>query len=222
MTMNSAKPPIVIFDLDGTLIDSASGVLLSLASALQSSGITLNKPLDPSLIGPPLREMILSLVPNASVEQVRRITESFQTHYDTEGYKSSLPYPGIASTLQHLFVDQVQMHIVTNKRARPAQLILSHLQWTKYFVNVYSPDSFEPPHASKAELLGALLRDAGLVPEKCIYVGDRSEDWHAASANKVRFAWARWGYSGEELHFDDNTIYLSCPSANMLKAHFLD
>ena len=218
--MKSASLQSVIFDLDGTLIDSSPGILASLAFAFQSVGIIPNQALVSSLIGPPLRETILSLLTNSSEVQVRQITEAFKSHYDTEGFKSSLPYSGVASMLKRLLADQVPMHIVTNKRARPSRLILSNLGWTSYFVNVYSPDSIMPPSASKAELLATLLRDAGLMPDQCIYIGDRLEDWHSARANKVRFAWARWGFSSDELQFEDNSICLASADVDLVQAIF--
>lgn len=209
----------VIFDLDGTLIDSSPGILASLTSALESSGITPNQPLDSSLIGPPLREMILSLVDKPTEAQFAYMTEAFKTHYDAEGFKSSLPYPGVSLMLKRLLANHVRLHIVTNKRARPTRLILSHLNWTSCFLNVYSPDSIVPPSASKAELLGAFLLDTGIIPEQCIYIGDRVEDWHSARSNHVRFVWARWGFSGDDLRFDDNSICLAVPDADLLSAH---
>jgi phosphoglycolate phosphatase-like HAD superfamily hydrolase len=47
--------------------------------------------------------------------------------------------------------------------------------------------------------------------ESCLYIGDRIEDWHAARANNIRFGWADWGFSKDELHFDDDSFVLTKP-----------
>jgi len=88
---NTSDCQAVIFDLDGTLVDSSVGILHSLAHAFHSHGITPLVPLEPSLIGPPLRETITALSADIDIAKSDAIIESFKSHF-------------ITSLLDYLFV----------------------------------------------------------------------------------------------------------------------
>jgi phosphoglycolate phosphatase len=208
---NTSECQAVIFDLDGTLVDSSVGILHSLAHAFRSHGITPLVPLEPSLIGPPLRETIIALSADIDIDKSDAIIESFKSHYDNIGYKMTTTFEGISSLLNGLSQTGVHLAIATNKRDTPTQSILSKLSWHSYFTRVYSPDSVQPASPNKSHLIRLLLDEMGWQPYKCLYIGDRIEDWHAARANNIRFGWAHWGFSKDELQFDDDSFVLTKP-----------
>lgn len=207
----------VIFDLDGTLVDSAPGILDSFAGAFAANGVVPNRPLTPALIGPPLRETLASLCDDNDPALLDRLTAAFKAHYDTEGYRQTRPFDGVADMLAGLACAGLGLHIATNKRALPTGLILNHLGWDGLFDRVYALDSFAPPLPHKAALLGRLLVAAGLCAVDGIYVGDRAEDQDAARANGLRFAWALWGF-GDATGADDDGLRLVVPDAAPLLA----
>ncbi len=188
----------IIFDLDGTLVDSAPGILASLGQAFAACGLEPRAPLTPALIGPPLRETLAKLCGTESNEALLdQVAATFKRHYDSQGYRKTQAFAGVELMLQTLAAAGLALHIATNKRMLPTRLILDHLGWTKLFDHVYALDSFAPPMPHKAALLARLLTDAGLAAGQCAYVGDRAEDNHAARANQLRFFWAAWGFGAE-------------------------
>lgn len=207
----------VIFDLDGTLVDSAPGILASFAGAFAACGVAPNRPLTPALIGPPLRETLALLCDGVDPDLLDRLTAAFKAHYDTEGYRQTRPFEGVTDMLAGLASAGLGLHIATNKRALPTGLILSHLGWSGLFEQVYALDSSTPALPHKAALLGRLLMTAGLGAADAVYVGDRIEDRDAAHANGLRFAWAMWGF-GDSAEAVDDGLRLSVPDPAPLLA----
>lgn len=188
----------IIFDLDGTLVDSAPGILASLGQAFVACGLAPRAPLTAALIGPPLRETLAQLCGRGCDEALLdQLAATFKRYYDSQGYRETQAFAGVEAMLQALSAAGLALHIATNKRALPTRLILDHLGWAGLFEHVYALDSFAPATPHKAALLARLLADAGLDAGTCAYVGDRAEDHHAARANQLRFFWAAWGLGAE-------------------------
>ena len=198
-------------------MDSSPGILASLAYAFEANDARPNRQLDCSLIGPPLRSMVDSLLDYSDSAIIDLIISDFKEHYDSIGYLKTSPFKGVRRMLDQLSCAGIRLNIATNKRSLPTQQILSALGWCNYFDWVYSSDSKLPPFASKTDLLAQLLRDARISVHSCIYVGDRAEDWYSAQANGLRFGWAQWGFMDKTLNIDDDSLILSAPDA----AHFL-
>lgn len=209
----------IIFDLDGTLVDSAPSILASLAQAFADCGLVPKAPLTASLIGPPLRETLVGLCDGAPDEaRLDRLTTAFKRHYDSRGYRETLPFPGVGPMLQGLAAAGMELHIATNKRALPTRLILDHLGWSELFQRVYALDSFSPPLPHKAALIARLLADTDLTAGDCAYIGDRAEDGQAARANRLPFFWASWGFGVETDLPGTEAIALPVPDAGRLLA----
>jgi phosphoglycolate phosphatase len=207
----------IIFDLDGTLVDSAPSILASLESAFADCGLIPNEPLTPRLIGPPLRVTLARLAGDRDKgTTLDRLTAAFKHHYDSLGYRETQPFTGVEPMLRTLANAGLVMHIATNKRALPTRLILDHLGWARLFERVYALDTFAPPLPHKTALLARLLVDASLAVKYCAYVGDRAEDAEAARANRLPFYWATWGFGAESDGVGDDAIPLVTPDASRL------
>jgi len=203
----------IIFDLDGTLLDSSQGILSSLAVAFAVAGVQPTQVLEKSLVGPPLKEIVASLTYGLDDSTIAEIISSFKSHYDALGYKQTKPYSGIYKALNFLHLKGFDLHIATNKRAGPTHLLLDYLGLSGMFKSVYTPDSFTNSFRNKTELLAAQLNGESLSCALSLYVGDRHEDWYSAQANQIRFAWAQWAYSGTCLSFSDNSLVLHSPES---------
>lgn len=184
----------IIFDLDGTLVDSAPGILNAFARTFSDCGLEPVVPLIPGMIGPPLRDTLQHLAGVADSHLLDQLTTVFKAHYDSASYLETQPFPGVETMLVTLAAADLDLHVATNKRAYPTQRILAHLGWTTFFNQVYALDLFNPPLPNKTALLARLLADTDLDAAQCVYVGDRQEDGQAARANHLTFCWAAWGF----------------------------
>jgi len=202
----------IIFDLDGTLIDSAPSILTTLAGALSYHGLQSKLILESSIIGPPLRETFIRVAGIEDSTLLDSLIDTFKSQYDAVGYKSTTIFPGVSELLNELLKRGIPIYIATNKRLNPTLLILQHLGWTSHFKGVYALDCVEPPHLSKAKMLAQTLSDIGGSPSNTVYVGDKHEDGLAADSNSLLFFMASWGYGvGEAGKIDSGWRDLPLP-----------
>lgn len=186
--------PHVLFDLDGTLIDSAPAILASYRDAFAAVGCTPARPIDDGIVGPPLAETLQLLTAGTDAALLDALAAAFKASYDREGYRHTDVYAGVTDMLDRLADAGCRLAIATNKRLHPTRLILQHLGWQARFDAVYALDLFEPRLPHKTAMLARLLADCGIAAERAVYVGDRAEDGHAAQANDLAFVAATWGY----------------------------
>ena len=184
----------VLFDLDGTLVDSQPGVLNTLRRVLDSAGIVPSVPLGPNLIGPPLARMLERVVGDAAHGTVERLATAFRLEYDLHGHLQTMPYAGVDGVLAGLRERGFALFIVTNKRAVPTHLVLERLGWLEYFTAIAALDAARPPVANKSELVTALLACHAIEKSRAVLVGDSEEDALAAESNGICFLGAGWGY----------------------------
>lgn len=184
----------LIFDFDGTLVDSAPVILDCLQAALDAHGVLRQTALDVSLIGPPLHETLQRLSGSGKRSFLEDLAQSFRRIYDQTVAHHTPLYPAIATTLSALHARGQTLHIATNKRERPTRLILEQLNIRAYFATVYAIDMVQPPYPHKSAMLAALLAEQGLSSADTCYIGDRREDGIAANANHLDFLAATWGY----------------------------
>lgn len=187
-------PQTLLFDLDGTLIDSSASILAALASALDREGRVPVAPLDQSLIGPPLRTTLRRIAGCEDPELIERLADHFLENYDTVGYRQTQPYPGVDAALRTLAAHGHALFIVTNKRIRPTSRILDLLNWTKLFTGAYALDVLDPVAPSKSALIRWVLATHAIDPTTACLIGDTPEDAQAAADNELRFIGVRWGY----------------------------
>ena len=185
----------VIFDLDGTLIDSSPGILESFEGAFSALNIELQRPLNSSIIGPPLFETLELLSGLSDKFVLDKLAKHFKLHYDSVGYKKTIIFPGINTMLSDIrFLNKFNIYIATNKRILPTRKILSFLNWDSLFDETYALDSFSPPLVSKGKLIARILDVKNICNENVIYIGDREDDKLAAKENNILFEMVSWGF----------------------------
>lgn len=198
----------VIFDLDGTLIDSAASILEGMQVTLEAAGIVPRLPIVPGLIGPPLRTTLTRLAGEVDPAVLDGMVAHFIRWYDAEGYRRTRVYPGIPELLQTLHAAGWRLHIVTNKRLHPTRLILAWLGWSPLFESVDTQDAQpDAPLAHKSEVLARLLGQLGAGPEQAVYVGDRRDDFEAAAANGLRCHLVSWGYGAADARPEGSVLF---------------
>ena len=188
------SPAAILFDFDGTLIDSAPSILASFAVALQHTGLKAAVPLTHSLIGPPLLTTVGTLLGTDDEPTRQRFAAAFREQYDLAGYRHTVAYDGVPALLKGLHEAGIGLFIVTNKRIAPTRRILAHLHWEHWFRGVYALDALEPPAPNKKSLVREVLQRESLRPADTWMVGDSAEDQSSAEGNALRFFVACWGY----------------------------
>lgn len=191
--------PHIIFDLDGTLIDSSPSILASFKHAFVSLQVEPKRAFTADLIGPPLMQTLATLAGSEDAALLNALALAFKAHYDSVGYQQTVVFAGVDDMLASLAATGAQLYIATNKRLHPTRKILQHLDWQRYFRQVYALDYFSPPLASKQLMVTRVLADESIVPSAAVYIGDRYEDGMAAQTNGLAFGLVTWGYLDESM-----------------------
>ncbi len=190
---------LVIFDVDGTLIDSQAHILGAMSAAFERIGHPC-----------PAREDVLGIVGLSLPVAVARLAPDMpeSAHVDlVEGYKDAFMalraqmhaplYPGAADLLDQLDADpQIVLGIATGKSRRGMAHIMAAHGWNGRFATVQVADD----HPSKPDpsMILACLRETGMAADQVVMVGDTRFDMQMAQAAGVRGLGVSWGYHSAE------------------------
>lgn len=203
---------LVIFDLDGTLIDSK----LDLAHAVNATRVHLGlPPLENELIatyvgnGAPVL-MRRALGPEAGDRQVEQALDYFLAYYDDHKLDNTRAYPGIPEALGELHRAGVLMAVLTNKPVRVSGRILEGLGLACYFARVYGGNSFEQkkPHPAGVDKLLSELR---VDRARALLVGDSSVDVRTARNAGIKVCGVRYGFQPESFKEDPPDMMVDRP-----------
>lgn len=203
---------LLIFDLDGTLIDSAADLANSVNATREWMGLpALEHDTVASYVGngaPVL--MRRALGPEASDADVERALNHFLEHYEAHKLDFTRPYDGIPELLAGLKRDGVRMAVLTNKPVRISGRILEGLGLRDYFVRLYGGNSFEQ---KKPDPIGVqtLLHELQVEPESAMVVGDSAVDVRTARNAGVRCIGVTWGLQPESFEADPPDIMVDRP-----------
>ena len=192
----------VIFDFDGTLIDSAPGIEYSLLESIRLilPEVVMELPDIRAHIGPPLPELVKQLLPEATPEVADRIESRFRSIYDDTGWQQTRVYKNVRETLSWLVDRGIGCFLVTNKRLRPTRQILTEFGLLPFFREVVSADANLVAFQSKEAIVRYLIEKHLLNPAKTLMVGDTSDDAAAAQMCGMNFAVAAYGYGNVHTH----------------------
>jgi len=184
----------VMFDFDGTLVDSAPCILSCFQQVLDALKITPKVAITDAIIGPPLPETLQLISGKDDVAELESMAAMFKQFYDVRVAEETPPYPSVIQMLEQLKAAGVHMYIATNKRFDPTIKIITHLGWLDYFVSIRAVDQLPVERRKKASLIADMISEYQLAVDDVIYIGDKQDDRNAAHANNVTFAAALWGY----------------------------
>jgi phosphoglycolate phosphatase len=195
-----AAPGLLIFDLDGTLIDSK----LDLAHAVNATRAHMSmEPLDfervYSYVGNGAPVLIRrTLGEQASEEQVEEALEFFLEYYRDHALDYTRLYPGVMESLERLRAAGKQMAVLTNKPVRMSKLIVEGLNTAPYFFQVYGGNSFD---FKKPNPIGVetLMRQSGIPRERTMMIGDSTVDIQTAVNAGVMSCGVTYGFQPETL-----------------------
>jgi len=192
------QPTAIVWDLDGTLVDSAPDLASALNTVLDKRGfftLSLNE----------VREMIGNGVPklvergfNAvgirpDPAQLDQLVAMFVKEYKACATDKTRPYPGVVEALQDIHGMNIPMGVCTNKPEAFTRQILEGLGLSGYFSSVVGGDSTSARKPDPEPVL-ACLRGLVAEPASSLMIGDSVHDVHAARAAGVTIGVVPWGY----------------------------
>lgn len=203
----------LLFDLDGTLIDSKQGIFNAVNYTLDKMGIPHeSRPsnLNP-FIGPPLRDSFRDLF-NFNDEDAETATVIYREYYGRQGLFEYEIYSGIADSINYLHVRGLQISLVTSKAEVYAKRITASTPFYNCF-NTISGCELDGRRSTKLELIDYTLEKLNIEPSPSILmIGDRYHDIRGARLAGISSAAVLYGYgSREELEEESPTLYISTP-----------
>lgn len=189
-------PSLIIFDLDGTLVDSVPDIAASVDEALTSVG--LHKAGEHNVrrwVGNGVNALIERAVADQMAsDQFTEVLSQFQLAYSQSYSKRTYVYSGVISFLEKCRSESIFLSLITNKPNRYTLPLLRALDLEKYFWNVLSGDSLEEkkPHPMPLEYQLDLLK---IRPDEALMIGDSVTDAQAAKAAAVPFLGVSYGYN---------------------------
>lgn len=203
----------IVFDLDGTLVDSFPGIVESMRHAVSVIDPTLDLSDLKSQVGPPLPTMLSRMWPDLAEELRGSVLAEFRSDYISRGYRFSVAYKGIPEVLHQFRSSGVTLFVLTNKPEAPTLKILSYLGLEAYFTEILSPDSMKPTLSSKSDGALHLLKKYRLLAQETILVGDSPDDLKAARIAGFDFLEAAYGYGNfDEIVTEDAWFRLKSPT----------
>jgi phosphoglycolate phosphatase len=192
----------LIWDLDGTLIDSDKELRQAIELAVEKSGLDLSKQIKPFIVGPTI-DMILRESFPADImtdDLLNKIIIAFREIYDNSNFEQTKPYPGIENII---FDTKNFIHyIVTNKPDMPTNRILNKLNWSKYIIRIRTPysnlNASDEKRRTKHELFVDILTESGADVSSFIGIGDMKTDCLAAKDNNITTVGVLWGSGTRE------------------------
>ncbi len=206
----------IIWDLDGTLIDSELEALVALKKSLYEAGFSVTDTQIHFRPGPTIDEIIENIFPNdfLNIQKKNEIINRYRKNYDNSGFDNIKPFDGIENILNN---NQFVHHIVTNKPDMPTKGILKKLEWDKYFTSVVTPYSFmndsNDKRKSKTELFRSCI--ANYPKEKFVGIGDMETDAKAALDNNIPAIGVLWGTGTREELEKSGCTYISNSICNL-------
>jgi phosphoglycolate phosphatase len=198
----------LVLDVDGTVLDSADGIVAGFRHALTAVGVA--PPTDATLrsdLGPPLVTLLPAL--GVPADRMPDAVEAYRAFYLREGLHQATPYEEIDAVLTALAA-HLPLGTATAKRTDVARAILESHGLTRFFTVV---NGLADDHPSKAETLAQTLELLGGVhPTEAVMIGDRRSDIAAGQAVGTRTVGVLWGYgSRAELEAADADVLLEHP-----------
>ncbi len=195
---------IVLFDFDGTLVDSRAVIVAALRTALDGVGVAHDHHDDDVLaghIGVPLPRLFPEL--GVGVAQAPAAVAHFQSHFREHGTAATAPFPGIEAMLDELVAHGLTLGVATAKPERVAMQVLQHLGWDARFAVVAGANEDETGGDKDAVIGQALDRLSAAAlrqvePSDVVMVGDRAGDVVGARHHGIDAIGVTWGFGSRE------------------------
>ncbi len=186
----------ILFDLDGTIVDSAPGITATLAYTFEQLGLPVPSPAElVAYVGPPILDSFRERGGFTTAEAEHALT-IYRPRYLSTGVFDATVYPGIPDVLRRIHGSGIPLTTATSKPETPTTMILEHYDLRRYF-DVITGASDDEVRSAKADVVEEALRrlDArGDDVSRPVMIGDRHHDVEGAATHGVPTIFVRWGY----------------------------
>lgn len=190
----------ILFDLDGTIADSAPGITASLGYMFEKLGRPV--PSQEELrawVGPPILDSFRDLAGMDQVESAQALA-IYRQHYLSNGGNGATIFPGISGTLRAIHRAGIPLALATSKPEFAASLILDHGNLAQYF-SVISGSSIDEIRSAKKDIITEALTRFSMIDADTsnpVMVGDRFYDIEGAAVHDMPTIYVEWGYGSPE------------------------
>jgi phosphoglycolate phosphatase len=203
----------ILFDLDGTISDSATGITASLGYMFEELG----RPVPDAeellaYVGPPILESFRERAGMDEVESAQALS-IYRRHYLERNSHGSPIFPGIPKILRRIHKSEIPLALATSKPEFPASIILDNGNLTQYF-NVIAGASIDEIRSAKKDVVEEALRRfrmIGVDTSRPVMVGDRLHDVQGAAEHGVPTIFVEWGY-GDIAEAEDAMAVVKSPA----------
>lgn len=186
--------PVYLFDVDGTLVDSASDICGAIQTVLAN---TSRNAVDDSFlkryIGYHLIDLFQDLFPEKSSAQIEQLIVEYRAVYPARKHAATRLYPGVQEALAGL---GGRKSTATTKGTPTTRIILEMFGLLPYFDHVQGTDGF--PAKPEPDVIYASLKTLGVRAEDCLLVGDAAPDMEAGRRAGVKICGVKYGYGNQE------------------------
>jgi phosphoglycolate phosphatase len=194
----SSAPPYscILFDLDGTILDSAPCIVATLAFTFEKLGRPIPSPsVLLAFVGPPILDSFRDLAGLTPVEGLHALS-IYREQYLKTGIFDAKPYPQIAGVLHDIHASQKALSLATSKPEYPATVMLKHFHLLENF-DVITGASEDESRSAKGDVVAEALKrlaSIGADISRPVMVGDRGTDVRGAMEHGVPTIFVSWGY----------------------------
>ena len=187
--------PVYLFDVDGTLLDSAADIVGAIQEALTANGRANAVDFDflKNSIGHHLAAPFGEIFPDYSSQQIDELIRQYRVNYLARGHKLTHVFPGVPQALAAL---PGRKSTATTKGTPTTRAVLEQFGLIQYFDHVQGTDGF--PYKPAPDVILTALAALGARPEDCLMVGDSPADMEAGKRAGVKTCAVRYGYGKVE------------------------
>lgn len=215
------KYDYVIFDFDGTVVDTGEGILKSLQYSFEKMGREIPDLSDlKKFIGPPIHYSYVTFY-DVPEEQVGEYIKKYRERYRAKGIYECEIYSGMKETIQKLRESGVKIGIASSKPQFLIYDVMDHLGITNLFDAVTGTSSDDSNHSSKTDIILNSMEKMGADDKsKVLMVGDRCFDLDGAAGAGVDSCGVLFGYGNQQEFEEHNATYIIADASDLLEIVF--
>lgn len=184
---------LLIFDIDGTLLDTSEGIVSSIKYALKKNGLFLPRGFDYKVfIGPPIQLSIASFFPFLKESDVKKVSLDFRNHYKRYDLFKAKPYANMFKVLDFAKEHNIRIAVASYKREDYAYEIVDHFGITSYTKSIFGQDC--AGKLKKEDIIRLAIKESGFDASDCLVIGDTTSDGEASRIIGIDFLEVTFGF----------------------------